>query len=87
METLSTLLLVRFALVVGAVVIVALVLFAVALVLRRRGRLEDARERVKPLVRAAARTAVARYVGTSAARRPPVEDRRERQSLGRDRDA
>lgn len=61
METLSTLLLVRFGLVAGAVVLVAVVLFAVVLVLRRRGRLDDARARMEPLVRAAARAAVDRY--------------------------
>ncbi len=76
METLSTLLLVRFGLVVGAVVLVAVVLFAVALVLRRRGRLDDTRARVEPLVRAAARAAVDRY----ADRRPGTSSR------SRDRD-
>ncbi|MCA5895191.1 hypothetical protein LEP48_17825 [Isoptericola sp. NEAU-Y5] len=68
METLSTLLLVRFGLVAGAVVLVAVAVFAAALVLRRRGRLDDARRRMEPVVRAAARAAVDRYTGTP---RPP----------------
>ena len=41
----------RFALIGGVVVLVVLGLFAVALVLRRLGKLDRAREMVEPLIR------------------------------------
>ena len=54
METVLTMLLIRFGLIVGGLVVLALVVFAVALVLRRRGKLDSARERVAPLARGVA---------------------------------
>lgn len=54
MDSIFTLLLARFAVIVGMLVVVALVGFAVALVLKRRGRLAEARRRAAPVVRAAA---------------------------------
>ena len=55
METALNLLLLRFALMVGGLVVLALVVFAVALALKRRGRLDDARRYAAPAARAAAR--------------------------------
>ncbi|MFB8230452.1 hypothetical protein [Cellulosimicrobium sp. NPDC055967] len=77
METLSTLLLVRFGLVVAAIVVAALVLFVVALVLRRRGRLDAAREQAAPVARAVARAAVDHLLGArgTAARDERPTDR------------
>lgn len=54
METVLTMLLIRFGLIVGGLVVLALVVFAVALVLRRRGKLDSTRERVAPLARGVA---------------------------------
>ena len=54
METVLNLLLIRFALIVGGLVALALVVFAVALALKRRGRLADVRRYAEPAVRAAA---------------------------------
>lgn len=54
METVLTLLLVRFALVALVVVVLALGVFAVVVVLRRRGRADQARAGVEQLVRLAA---------------------------------
>lgn len=54
METVLTMLLIRFGLIVGGLVVLALIVFAVALVLRRRGKLDGARERIAPLARGAA---------------------------------
>lgn len=48
-------LLVRFGLIVGGVVVLALVVYAIALILKRRGRLDEARRRAAPAARAAAR--------------------------------
>jgi heme exporter protein D len=55
METVLNLLLVRFALIAGGLVVLALVVFAVALVLKRRGRLDDVRRLAAPAARAAVR--------------------------------
>jgi hypothetical protein len=55
METILNLLMVRFALIVGGLVILALVVFAVALALKRRGRLDDLHRYAEPAVRAAVR--------------------------------
>ncbi|MGW3498992.1 hypothetical protein [Streptomyces sp. NPDC001020] len=51
METALTYLLIRFAVIAGGLVILALVVFAVALALKRRGKFDDAKRRVAPLVR------------------------------------
>lgn len=55
METVLPLLLLRFAVIVGALVLLALLVFAVAVYLKRRGKLGDARRRAAPVVRGAAR--------------------------------
>ncbi|GAA2808533.1 hypothetical protein GCM10010441_36520 [Kitasatospora paracochleata] len=51
MATVLTFLLIRFAVIAAGLVFLALVLFAVALVLRRAGRLDAARRRAEPLAR------------------------------------
>ncbi|MGY4974678.1 hypothetical protein ACWGCC_36720 [Streptomyces nigrescens] len=55
MERILILLLVRFGLLVGGLVALALLVFAVALVLRRRGKLGEARRYAAPAARAASR--------------------------------
>lgn len=55
MEIVLNLLLVRFALIVGGLVVLTLVVFAVALALKRRGRLDDVRHYAAPVARAAVR--------------------------------
>lgn len=50
-----TLLLIRFAVVAGALVVIGLGVFAVAVRLKRRGRMDQVRRSVEPLTRAAAR--------------------------------
>ncbi len=55
METVLNLLLIRFGVIAGAVVVVALVVFAVAVALRRRGRIDQARRYAEPTARAIAR--------------------------------
>lgn len=54
MESLLTLLLLRFALIAGVLVLLALGVFAVAVILKRQGRLGLARRRAAPTVMAAA---------------------------------
>ncbi len=54
METVLNLLLIRFGLIVGGLVVIALIVFTVAVSLRRRGRLHDARRYAEPLARAVA---------------------------------
>ncbi|MER7985292.1 hypothetical protein ABTY53_06765 [Streptomyces noursei] len=54
------LVLVRFGVLVGGLVALALLVFAVALALKRRGRLDDARRYADPVVRAGLRAAVRR---------------------------
>ena len=70
MEIVLNLLLVRFALIVGGLVVLTLVVFAVALALKRRGRLDDARRYAAPAARAAVRhlegRRAARPIGRSA---------------------
>ncbi|WP_354637646.1 hypothetical protein [Kitasatospora camelliae] len=72
METVLNLLLLRFALVAAGLVVLALVVFAVALTLRRRGRLDDLRRYADPVVRAGLRAVVRRVEGgrTASPRRP-----------------
>ncbi len=55
MESVLTMLLIRFGLIAGGLVLLALIGFAVALLLRRRGRLDGAREKVAPLAKGAVR--------------------------------
>ncbi|HEX3733338.1 MAG TPA: hypothetical protein VHU91_10505 [Mycobacteriales bacterium] len=57
METVLNLLLIRFALIVAALVVVALIAFAAAVILKRRGKLHQARQHV-----ASAATATLRYL-------------------------
>ncbi|TLQ47820.1 hypothetical protein [Streptomyces marianii] len=63
METYLNLMLIRFGLIVGAVVVLALLVFAAALVLKRRGRLDEARRYAGPVVRAGLRAAARRLEG------------------------
>ncbi|MYT29925.1 hypothetical protein GTY73_14050 [Streptomyces sp. SID8354] len=49
--------LVRFGVIVGGLVVLALLIFAVALTLKRRGRLDDVRRYADPAVRAGLRAA------------------------------
>ncbi|MFI9047946.1 hypothetical protein [Streptomyces sp. NPDC053427] len=63
MERYLDLMLIRFGLIAGGLVVLALVVFAVALTLKRRGRLDEARRYAEPAVRAAARAAVRRLEG------------------------
>ncbi|GHF55182.1 hypothetical protein GCM10010218_40740 [Streptomyces mashuensis] len=69
METYLNFLLIRFGLIAGGLVLLALAAFAVAVVLKRRGRLEDVRRYAEPAARAAMRAAARRLEGGSAARR------------------
>ncbi|MET9290696.1 hypothetical protein [Streptomyces sp. NPDC003077] len=74
METYLNFMLVRFGLIAGGLVVLALVVFAVALVLKRRGKLDQARRYAEPAARAALR-ATARF----------LEDGRSRGGRGRGR--
>jgi len=76
-ETVLTMLLIRFGLIVGGVVLLVLVGFAVALVLRRRGSPEATRERIAPLARDAAGLLVAGapQSGTPASTEPGSTER------------
>lgn len=60
MERYLNLMLIRFGLVAGGLVVLALVVFTVALSLRRRGGLDRARRYADPAVRAALRAAARR---------------------------
>ncbi|GAA0313109.1 hypothetical protein GCM10010302_60070 [Streptomyces polychromogenes] len=60
METYLNLMLIRFALLAAGAVALALLAFAVALVLKRRGGLDRVRRHVDPLARSALRAAVRR---------------------------
>src|SRR3954451_3931399 len=55
MESVLNLLMLRFALIAGGLVMLALIVFAVALALERRGRLGDVRRYAGPAARAAVR--------------------------------
>ncbi|MEV6205842.1 hypothetical protein [Kitasatospora sp. NPDC051914] len=61
METFLNLMLIRFGLVVGGLVVLALLVFAVALHFKRRGRLDEVRRYADPVVKAGLR-AVARQL-------------------------
>ena len=60
MESVLTLLLIRFGIIVGVVVLLALVVFAGALMLRRQGKLDQVRKRAAPELR----QAVERYLAS-----------------------
>lgn len=62
METILKLLLIRFGIIAVIVVVLALIVFAVALQLRRRGQLTAVTSRVKQVARPLARTAVDQVV-------------------------
>lgn len=55
METVLRILLIRFGIVVAVLVVVALVIFGIALSLKRRGKLGEAKAKAAPLVRGAAK--------------------------------
>lgn len=68
MESVLNFLLIRFGVIAGGLVLLALLVFGVAVALKRRGRLDDARRRVAPVVRGAARLASERGRRTGASR-------------------
>ncbi|MGW1200375.1 hypothetical protein ACWD4B_31725 [Streptomyces sp. NPDC002536] len=53
--------LIRFGVLAGGIVVLALVVFAVALSLKRRGRLDEARRHAEPAARAVLRAAARRW--------------------------
>ncbi|MFF8271368.1 hypothetical protein ACF059_28815 [Streptomyces sp. NPDC016562] len=63
METYLNLMLIRFGLIVGALVVLALLVFAIALTLKRRDRLDEVRRYADPVVRAGLRAAARRLEG------------------------
>ena len=63
METYLNLMLIRFGLVVGGLVVLALLVFAITLALKRRGRLDEVRRYADPAVRAGLRAAARRLEG------------------------
>ena len=65
MDTVVTVLVIRFAVIVGVLVALALLVFAVVLVLRRQDRLDEARRRA-----GAAARVMARRLDEQAERRP-----------------
>ena len=73
METYLNLMLIRFGLIVGTLVVLALLVFAIALTLKRRGRLDEVRRYADPVVRAGLRAAARRLEdrrnGASSSRR------------------
>ncbi|MFF5205914.1 hypothetical protein [Streptosporangium sp. NPDC000396] len=54
METVLNLLLIRFGVIVGGLVLIALIAFAVAVALKRRGKLDQTRRYAAPVARAVA---------------------------------
>ena len=63
METYLNLMLIRFGLIVGTLVVLALLVFAIALTLKRRGRLDEVRRYADPVVRAGLRASARRLEG------------------------
>ncbi len=63
METFLNLMLLRFGLIVGGLVVLALLVFGIALTLKRRGRLDEVRRYTDPLVRGGLRAAARRIEG------------------------
>ncbi|MFG2288763.1 hypothetical protein ACGFOU_22185 [Streptomyces sp. NPDC048595] len=74
MERYLNLMLIRFGVIAGGLVVLALVVFAVAVVLKRRGRLDQARRYADPALRAALRAATRRLENGPA--RPRQRDGR-----------
>ncbi|MFE0190247.1 hypothetical protein [Streptomyces sp. NPDC058989] len=60
MERYLDLMLIRFGVIAGGLVVLALVVFAVAVALKRRGRLDQARRYADPALRAALRATLRR---------------------------
>ncbi|MFF4606513.1 hypothetical protein ACFY12_27750 [Streptomyces sp. NPDC001339] len=69
MERYLDLILLRFGLIAVGLVVPALVIFAVALALKRRGRLNEMRGAADPVVRAAGRALLRRLEGGSGRER------------------
>ncbi|MER5570051.1 hypothetical protein ABT083_28115 [Streptomyces goshikiensis] len=67
METLLNVMLIRFAVLAGCLVVAALLLFTVALTLKRRGKLDDVRRYTDPAAKAALRAAARRLEGRTSA--------------------
>ncbi|MGW1941643.1 hypothetical protein [Streptomyces goshikiensis] len=67
METLLNVTLIRFAVLAGCLVVAALLLFTVALTLKRRGKLDDVRRYTDPAAKAALRAAARRLEGRTSA--------------------
>ncbi|MFF2578038.1 hypothetical protein [Streptomyces goshikiensis] len=67
METLLNVMLIRFAVLAGCLVVAALLLFTVALTLKRRGKLDDVRRYTDPAAKAALRAAARRVEGRTSA--------------------
>ncbi|MFB8182152.1 hypothetical protein ACFC8N_40350 [Streptomyces sp. NPDC055966] len=63
METYLNLMLIRFGVVVGGLVVLALLVFAIAVTLKRKGRLDDVRQYADPVVKAGLRAAARRLEG------------------------
>ncbi|AOR36781.1 hypothetical protein BFF78_00280 [Streptomyces fodineus] len=63
METYLNLMLIRFGVVVGGLVVLALLVFAIAVTLKRKGRLDEARQYADPVVKAGLRAAARRLEG------------------------
>ncbi|MER5729866.1 hypothetical protein ABT084_16255 [Streptomyces sp. NPDC002138] len=63
METVLDLLLIRFAVIAGVAVVLALAVFAVAVALKRKGKLDALRRHATPLVRDTARLLAERGAG------------------------
>ncbi|MET3985369.1 hypothetical protein [Streptomyces sp. PvR034] len=63
METYFNLMLIRFGLVAGGLVVLALLVFAVALMFKRRGRLDEVSRYVAPVVRVGLRAVARRLEG------------------------
>ncbi|MFD9468049.1 hypothetical protein [Streptomyces goshikiensis] len=67
METLLNIMLIRFAVLAGCLVVAALLLFTVALALKRRGKLDEVRRYTDPAVKAGLRAAARRFEGRKPA--------------------
>ncbi|MET7528730.1 hypothetical protein ACFWB1_01545 [Streptomyces goshikiensis] len=67
METLLNIMLIRFAVLAGCLVVAALLLFTVALALKRRGKLDEVRRYTDPAVKAGLRAAARRLEGRKPA--------------------
>ncbi|MFD7101780.1 hypothetical protein [Streptomyces celluloflavus] len=63
METYLNFMLIRFGLIAGGLVALALVVFTIALALKRRGKLNEVRRYADPAVRAGLRAAARRFEG------------------------